>query len=152
MTKPIDRDRLKAILMKYGADGQRGPVLVVEDDDDARSVLRRALEREGWGVVEAQNGRVALERLDRALPGLVLLDLMMPEMDGFEFLEAFRQREGCEVIPVVVITGKELSDDERGRLNGGVERIVQKGAYGRDELLAQVRELVADHAAQRRTG
>jgi CheY-like chemotaxis protein len=78
---------------------------------------------------------------------VILLDLMMPEMDGFEFLEALRAREEWQSIPVLVITAKDLSDEERQRLNGGVQRIVLKGAKDREALLAEVRELVAAKAA-----
>ena len=85
-----------------------------------------------------------------APPGLILLDLMMPEMDGFEFVDEFRRHEGWRTIPIVVVTAKDLSPAERQRLNGYVERILQKGAYSRDALLAEVRELVATCVARRR--
>jgi len=147
LTKPIDRSRLTAILAKYGRDGHQGSVLVVEDDRATRSMLKRSLEGSGWQVTEASNGRVALERVAEGCPDLVLLDLMMPEMDGFEFLEEFRGAAGCPTVPVVVLTAMELSEQDRRRLNGGVERIVEKGAYGREQLLAEVRELVAAHSA-----
>ena len=107
-----------------------------------RAALRRALEREGWDVVEAENGRAALQRMAERAPDLVLLDLMMPEMDGFEFLEALRARESWRTIPVVVITARELTDDDRRRLNGGVEQVVAKGGRGLDALAAAVREHV----------
>ena len=147
LTKPIDRSRLTAILAKYGRDGHQGSVLVVEDDGATRSMLKRSLEGSGWQVTEASNGRVALERVAEGCPDLVLLDLMMPEMDGFEFLEEFRGTAGCPAVPVVVLTAMELTEQDRRRLNGGVERIVEKGTYGREQLLAEVRELVAAHSA-----
>ncbi len=143
LTKPIDRDRLSAILRRYVGADDAHPVLVVEDDADIRSMLKRTLEREGWHVVEAANGRDGLTRAAEASPALVLLDLMMPEMDGFEFLEAFRARDGGQSIPVVVITAKDLTDAERRRLNGGVEHIVQKGTKDSTNLIAEVRSLVA---------
>jgi CheY-like chemotaxis protein len=148
MTKPINRDQLLAILQKYRGtlttDGLGGtPVLLVEDDDEMRELLRRQLEKEGWSVTEAANGRVALERLAEAPPGLILLDLMMPEMDGFQFIASLREREQWRSIPVVVVTAKELSAEERGRLNGYVEQILQKGAHSREELLRVVRDQVA---------
>jgi hypothetical protein len=142
LTKPIDRERLAAVLARYSRADAPRRVLVVEDDDGARALIRRTLEAEGWDVEEAENGRIALDRLTASEPALVLLDLMMPEMDGFEFLEALRG-DGSHV-PVVVITAKELTDDDHRRLNGGVERIVQKGS--RDEFLREVRDLVALHA------
>ncbi|HEY7687011.1 MAG TPA: response regulator [Gemmatimonadales bacterium] len=140
LTKPIDRDRLTRVLRKYERAGAPRRVLVVEDDSLTRSVLRRAMECEGWEVVEAEHGRKALERSADRVPDLVLLDLMMPEMNGFEFLEAVRALESWRAVPVVVITAKELTDEDRRRLNGGVERVVSKGGRGLEALAAAVRE------------
>ena len=145
LTKPVDRERLTAMLRKY-ARSSSPTVLVVEDDAPTRAVLSRTLEQDGWSVVEAENGRVALERLKGRDPAVVLLDLMMPEMDGFEFLEAFRARPEGRSVPVVVITAKDLTDEDRRRLNGGVERVVAKGARTWDQLLTEVRALVSVHA------
>jgi len=80
---------------------------------------------------------------------VILLDLMMPEMDGFEFVAEFRRHEAWRAIPIVVVTAKDLSHDDRQRLNGYVERILQKGAYGREQLLAEVRDLVAASVGRR---
>ena len=139
LTKPIDRERLIAVLTKYRRDL---PVMVVDDDAAIRGLLRRILEAEGYAVVEAQNGRVALERMNEQTPGAILLDLMMPEMDGFEFLSALHGREAWRQVPVVIITAKDLTAEERERLNGSVVRILQKGAYHQSELLAEVRALL----------
>jgi hypothetical protein len=147
LTKPIDRERLVSVLKQHRRDG---PVLVVDDDAEVRQLLRRMLESEGFAVVEAENGRVALERLRGESPSLILLDLMMPEMDGFEFVAELRRHDGWRAIPIVVITARDLSRDDRERLNGHVEKILQKGTYDRDHLLAEVRELVASSVARRR--
>jgi signal transduction histidine kinase/DNA-binding response OmpR family regulator len=147
LTKPIDRERLVAVLKKHRRDL---PVLVVDDDVEVRLLLRRMLEPEGYTVVEAENGRAALEQLRHVAPGAILLDLMMPEMDGFEFIAELRREEPWRVIPVVVITAKDLTRDDRDRLNGYVERILQKGAYERDDLLNEVREMVRTSVARRR--
>jgi GAF domain-containing protein/CheY-like chemotaxis protein len=147
LTKPIDRERLVSVLKQHRRDR---PVLVVDDDAEVRQLLRRTLESEGFAIVEAENGRVALERLRGEPPSLILLDLMMPEMDGFEFVAALRRHEGWRAIPVVVITARDLSREDRERLNGHVEKILQKGTYDRDQLLAEVRELVASSVARRR--
>jgi GAF domain-containing protein/CheY-like chemotaxis protein len=149
LTKPIDRERLVTVLEKYRRDL---PVLVVDDDVEVRQLLRRMLEPEGYTVVEAENGRAALERLRDGSPSVVLLDLMMPEMDGFEFVAEFRRHEAWRSIPIIVVTAKDLSREDRDRLNGYVQKILQKGAHGRDELLAEVRELVASSVARRRPG
>ncbi|MDH3459353.1 MAG: response regulator, partial [Gemmatimonadota bacterium] len=116
-------------------------------DETTRLLVRRMLEAEGWDVTEAANGRIALAELERNRPGLVLLDLVMPEMDGFEFLEAMREHTACAAVPVIVVTAKELTEDDRRRLNGGVERIVSKGALAPEALAEHVRELVATRGA-----
>jgi GAF domain-containing protein/CheY-like chemotaxis protein len=149
LTKPIDRERLVTVLHRYRRDL---PVLVVDDDADLRALLRRMLEPEGYTVIEADNGRTALERLREVTPSVVVLDLMMPEMDGFEFVAEFRGREAWRAIPIVVVTAKGLSRDDRDRLNGYVQKILQKGAYSREQLLAEVREMVAASVARRRPG
>jgi PAS domain S-box-containing protein len=146
LTKPIDRERLATVLTRYGRGSAEAAVLVVDDDAATRTVLRRALEQQGWHVTEAENGSVALDRVAERRPELVLLDLMMPEMDGFEFLATFREREGCRGVPVVVITGKDLTEAERQRLNGGVQWIVEKRGLDRERLLAHLRGLVAGRA------
>ena len=147
LTKPIDRDRLVTVLKQHRRDR---PVLVVDDDAGLRQLLRRMLEPEGYAVVEAENGLVALERLRDVSPSVVLLDLMMPEMDGFEFVAELRRHEAWRAIPVVVITARDLSRDDHERLNGYVQKILQKGEHDRDHLLAEVRELVATSVARRR--
>jgi CheY-like chemotaxis protein len=145
LTKPIDREQLVAVLRKHHP--QRS-VLVVDDDLAMRDLIRRILESEGYVVVEAENGRVALERVRDDKPGLILLDLMMPDTDGFEFIDEFRRRVAWRDIPIVVVTAKDLSLEERRRLNGYVERVLQKGALSREALLRDVRDLVAESLAR----
>jgi GAF domain-containing protein/DNA-binding response OmpR family regulator len=147
LTKPIDRERLVTVLKQHRRDR---PVLVVDDDAEVRQLLRRMLESEGYAVVEAENGRVAIARLHDGPPSLILLDLMMPEMNGFEFVTELRRHEGWRAIPVVVITARDLSREDRERLNGHVEKVLQKGTYDRDQLLAEVSQLVAASVARRR--
>ncbi|MBC7814683.1 MAG: ammonium transporter [Burkholderiales bacterium] len=148
LTKPIDRKRLSSLLSRYrpsprsADDSDGGTILIVEDDKDIREMLRRSMEKEGWMVREAENGRVGIEILSEVRPNLVVLDLMMPEMDGFQFVSEMRRVPEWRTIPVVVVTAKDLTTDERLHLNGYVERILQKGAYSRDELLREVRNLV----------
>jgi signal transduction histidine kinase/CheY-like chemotaxis protein len=142
LTKPLDRDRLVAILKRYRGEDLSRLVLVVEDDAAAREILERTLEKEGWAVTAAENGRIALQRVAEQRPALILLDLMMPEMDGFQVVEALREREAWRSIPIVVVTAKDLTAEDHLRLNGYVERILQKGAYSREALLAEIRDLV----------
>jgi len=142
LVKPVERDRLLAALERCRAAAGEGAVLVVEDDDATRELLVRLLEKEGHRVIEARNGREALAAAERSAPRLVLLDLAMPEMDGFEFIEALRGRPGLASIPVVVLTARTLTDEDRRRLNGSVERIVQKGAQPLDQVLREVGALL----------
>jgi signal transduction histidine kinase/CheY-like chemotaxis protein len=137
MVKPVDRERLVAVLKAVAGDGGRS-VLVVDDDDVLRRGMRHALEKDGWRVSEAGNGRGALERLAQLAPDVIVLDLVMPEMDGFELCDELRKSEAWRRIPVVVITAKDLTEADRRRLNGGVERILQKDAPTRDEMLREV--------------
>jgi len=143
LTKPIDWGRLTTVLQRYRRADLPCPVLVVEDHAETREMLRRFLAREGWAVIEAANGREALERVAADRPELIVLDLIMPEMDGFAFIEALRQDATWRSIPIVVVTAKDLTPDERRRLDGTVEQILQKGAYTREELLREIRNLVA---------
>jgi DNA-binding response OmpR family regulator len=140
-TKPIDWSRLSGVLHKYRKATGPQSVLVVEDDAATREMLRRTLEKEGWQVVEAENGRVGLERLNAGIPALILLDLMMPEMGGFEFMQALRERPDGRLVPVVVITAKDITEEDRRRLNGQVAKILQKGTMSSEELLAELRAL-----------
>jgi CheY-like chemotaxis protein len=143
LTKPIERERLLTILRRYRPDGPTAPVLVVDDDPAARDLLRRTLEREGWPVEEAPDGRAGLARVAARTPALILLDLMMPGMDGFDFVDELRRNEAWRELPVIVVTAKQLTEEERRRLNGHVERVIQKGRPSRQDLLAEIRDLVA---------
>jgi signal transduction histidine kinase/CheY-like chemotaxis protein len=142
LPKPIDRQRLLSVVRKYAHTAAR-QALVIDDDPTTREMLRRQLEAEGWTVVEADNGRSGLARLAEAIPQVVLLDLMMPEMDGFEFVTQMRRIDALRAVPVVVVTAKDLTTEDRARLNGNVARVMQKGAYGRDELIAELRALLS---------
>ncbi len=117
-------------------------LLVVDDEQGMRQLLSLVFGRAEHKVRAAENGRAALALLDESPPDLVLLDLMMPEMDGFEFITELRKRQEWRAIPIVVVTAKELTAEDHVRLNGCVERVLQKGAYSREELLAEVRDLV----------
>ena len=143
MNKPVSRDNLRDVLSRYLSSTAGARVLVVEDDETTRTMLRRLLVGEGCLVSEAANGRLALDQLPEARPSLILLDLMMPEMDGFEFLTEIRGMEDYAGIPVIVITAADLSEQDRARLNGGVEQILRKSAFDRDDLLEEVRREVS---------
>jgi signal transduction histidine kinase/DNA-binding response OmpR family regulator/ligand-binding sensor domain-containing protein len=141
-TKPVDWSKLAAAVAKHRTAAGDG-ILIVEDDANTRELLVRTLEKDGWPVREAANGRIGLEQVSRAIPALVLLDLMMPELDGFGFMAGLRQIPGCEHVPVIVITAKDLTAEDRARLNGETCRILQKASFAPETLLAEIRELVS---------
>ncbi len=129
ITKPIDREHLYEVLRRVRSTPGRKNVLIVEDDADARKLMRRLFEKEGWTVAEAENGSVALAAIESSPPSLVLLDLMMPVMDGFEFIQQLRSRSTGRDIPVVVHTAKDLTNQDRQRLRGSVDNVLQKGGH-----------------------
>jgi hypothetical protein len=142
VTKPVDRDRLAAALQKFRNIPAPRTVLIVEDDEPTRTLMARMLEKEGWTALQAVDGIAGLEQLAQHKPALVLLDLMMPRMDGFAFVAELHKRPDWRAIPIVVVTAKTLTQEDRLQLKGYVEKILQKGAFTRDDLLAEVRELV----------
>ena len=146
ITKPVDRARLSTILKKHEcADMQYGcTAMVVDDDEDQRQMMTQMLTRETWKVTTAPNGRVALEQLETGTcPDLILLDLTMPEMDGFEFARRLRERPEWREIPVIVLTGADITVEDRHRLEGYVERILQKCSWDHDALLHEIAALAA---------
>ena len=143
ITKPIDRKRLLEAIQKHArADGRRS-ILLVEDDESAREFMQGTLEEAGCAVVVAGNGRQALERLAQTQPDLIVLDLMMPEMDGFELLGILRGRPDWQTIPVIVVTARDLTIDDHRRLNGQVDRVLQKDAVTGKTLLEEIRVAIS---------
>jgi len=140
LVKPVDREKLTQTLRRI-CGSVRGRVLLVDDDDIIRRQMRLQLQHNGWDISEAENGRIALARLEEARPDAIILDLIMPEMDGFEFVDEMRRRPEWHDIPVIVVTSKDLTAEDRSRLNGGVERIIHK--TGRDETLREVRGVLS---------
>ena len=142
LTKPIDSQELKKILSKYRSSNSNPLAMVVDDDPLNRDVLRNMLEKEAWQVVEAENGAKALEMLESQHPQLILLDLMMPEIDGFEVARRIQQHPEWQKIPIIVVTAKDITQADRERLNGCVSTILQKGSYDKDNLMEQIRDLL----------
>jgi len=142
LTKPVDPTRLGDVLKRH-CQSAAAPVLIVDDEPLNRELLARMLEREGYQTVEAVNGSDALEKIAIAAPSLILLDLMMPVMDGFAFLSALRRSPAFADVPVVIVTAKDLTDNDRALLRGSVEQILEKGAINRERLLREIGQLIA---------
>ncbi|MER2265550.1 response regulator [Methylobacterium oxalidis] len=145
--KPIEWDHLKAVTDRFRPGPGGGPVLVVEDDADARERLAAYLGREGLPVRTAEHGGAALTAVAAERPGLILLDLMMPEVDGFTFLRCLRARTDWRDIPVVVLTAKDITAEDRRRLAGQADRVIAKGTLSLADLAREVRELVGGEVA-----
>ena len=141
LPKPVDKNQLVHMLKRYRPEtsGRPPSALLVEDDPLSRDLLRRLLNAEGWQVTEAENGRAGLEMLDVAHPHLILLDIMMPEVDGFGFVEGLRERTEWSQVPVVVVTAKDLTSEDFARLTGTVTAVLQKGRYHDADILQLVR-------------
>ncbi|MDH3986155.1 MAG: response regulator, partial [Gammaproteobacteria bacterium] len=142
LTKPVDREQLLATLSGYYTPGESGPVLLVEDDTDTRDVMARMLRKAGQQVIEAANGREALHLLSVNRPAIILLDLMMPVMDGFDFLLEMRTHAEWQDIPVIVLTAKDLTEEDQRILSGRVEQVLEKSVHSREQLLQHIREVV----------
>ena len=143
LTKPTDYKQLGRILTHYRCEQSVCRVLLVDDDTDARKLMRTMFEKSGWIVDEAENGQLGLDKVSESEPDLILLDLMMPVMDGFEFASLVHLSPKWRMIPIVVLTSKDLSRDELLKLNGNVHTVLDKGACSRDELMQQVRNLLS---------
>ena len=143
LTKPVEWDALSDILIKLEIEKGSKSILIVEDDEVTRDMLLKSLESNDYNVREAVNGKQALKKIEENKPGLILLDLMMPEMDGFEFSELLRQRKEWLDIPVVVITAKDLTKEDHDRLKGNVETIMQKGSYSKGQLLDEINKKIS---------
>jgi Signal transduction histidine kinase len=141
LTKPVDANQLRRTLGRLVGDAP-GDALVVEDDPDSREMLVRLLGKSGFRVRTAENGALGLEAVAAARPAIILLDLMMPVMDGFEFLAAIRQDSGMADIPVIIVTAKDLTEQDHQRLNGSAEAIIQKSSIDHATLLDRVYAII----------
>jgi adenylate cyclase len=142
LTKPIDRERLHRLVTRFRAPVPPTRILLVEDDAVQRERMRGWLEGPQWAVREAANGREALDRLQQGKPDVILLDLMMPEMDGFAVVAALQKDAGWRDIPVIVITSLDLDAKDRERLNAGVQFVLVKERFRPADLVERIRRLV----------
>jgi CheY-like chemotaxis protein len=143
LIKPVDRDRLIEILAKFRGISPPRLALVVDDEEPARKMLTQILEKERWNVVQAENGLVALERIAKQRPDLILLDLMMPKMNGYQFVAELHKRDEWRSIPIIVVTAKDMSTEERIALDGYVEKVLPKHALTEEALLTEIQDLIA---------
>ena len=142
LTKPVDRERLHRLVSRFRAPVPPTRVLLVEDDAVQRERMRGWLEGPQWAVREAENGREALKRIEENKPDVILLDLMMPEMDGFAVVAALQKEAGWRDIPVIVITSLDLDAKDRARLNAGVQSVLVKERFQPADLVERIRRLV----------
>ncbi|MCB9694931.1 MAG: response regulator [Alphaproteobacteria bacterium] len=149
LTKPIDRARLVELVSAFRAGTDGLDVLVVDDDPDVRELVRRTLANSEIHVREAEDGHAALSALEERRPGLVLLDLMMPGMDGFELLDAIGQIGTYDELPVIVLSALDLTAEQKAQLESRVEAVLEKGSCSQEELLRLVRDRVTAHALER---
>jgi adenylate cyclase len=141
LTKPIDRERLHRLVGRFRVPARATRVLLVEDDADQRERVRAWLEGQQWMVQEAANGREALARLQAEKPDVILLDLMMPEMDGFAVVAALQKEPRWRDVPVIVITARDLDAKDHERLNSGVQSVLVKETFRPVELVERIRRL-----------
>lgn len=143
LTKPVDPVRLHSTLEAIAA-GRDKEVLIVDDDAATRTLFRRLLTREGWHVREAADGKRALAQLESHRPTLMVLDIMMPNVDGFDVLKSVRAHEGLRDLPVIVVTSKDLTRDEMDWLKSHAGEVILKGETGRSDLLAALKRHVPE--------
>ena len=143
LTKPVDPRRLVGALSSHLNGEDSGPILIVEDDDDTREIIKRMVEQSGWKTAVAEDGQRALELLDDDLePAAILLDLMMPRLDGFGLLEALRNRPRFDDTAIIVVTAADMTHQQRHMLQGSVDQVLQKGDEAKDRLVAELRGLL----------
>lgn len=143
LIKPVSRQQLEIILQRYQPQTLSPMVLIVDDDPAMRDMTQFTLQRSGWRVCLAENGVQGLKQVALQSPDIVLLDLMMPEMDGFEFLYRLRMQPDYQDLPVIVLTARDLTSEERAQLHTQTWDVIQKGAYERETLLTELNELLA---------
>jgi len=137
-TKPVDIDRLSGAILRHAASGRAQSALIVDDSSDARGDVRKQLGRLGWTIHEAADGAEALEKCAAIHPGVVVLDLMMPNVDGFEFLSRLRATDSGRNTPVLVVTAMDLDPAQRQRLKQQAAAVVNKGSLRGNDLIAQI--------------
>jgi len=142
LVKPVSPEQLLPVMARHQRLRLTQPVLIVDDDALVRNLLRRSLEQEGWRVIEATNGLEALEQMALEAPALILLDLMMPVMDGFEFLAQVRLEERYDQLPIVVLTAMDLTTAQREFLHIAARGLLQKSQGMRREVVLEIKRVL----------
>jgi PAS domain S-box-containing protein len=142
LMKPIDRTKLFNLLAPWRATAGPTRVLVVEDDPDQLRSIGMALAQPNWQIIEAANGRIGLDKIRESVPDVIILDLMMPEMDGFEFMANLQANRDWQHIPIFVVTALDLNERDRRRLNVGMEKILRKGNLSTGDLASRIRSVL----------
>ena len=148
LVKPVHRDGLFQTLNRLSIGPGSGYILVVDDDLESATVVKEALEVKEFTVAIAHNGKQALQAVKQQIPRLIVLDLMMPVMDGFETLAQLRSEPTTKDIPVVILTAKDLNQQERAALDGKIEALFQKGQVSLDQLIDDVQSAITRHPAE----
>jgi CheY-like chemotaxis protein len=148
LTKPIDRQQLLQMMVKYDllADGKRSKktpssILVVDDDPQNVRLLKAMLKPFNMEVLVADGGKSGIEQALKKKPDLIILDLMMPEVDGFEVVSALRGNPDTAEIPILIYTAKNITSEDRERLQGNIQSIIQKGDFGKERFLEMINSL-----------
>ena len=144
LSKPINWKKLSIILENYKLITKSRHILVVDDDVTTRIILRKMLVKDGWRIAEAEHGKDSIKCINTEKPELILLDLLMPVMDGFEFLKILKADDTWKNIPVIVITSKDLTEEDYSFLTNNVDRVIQKGKYTRKELILRINEAIKE--------
>jgi signal transduction histidine kinase/DNA-binding response OmpR family regulator len=151
LIKPVNPDLLVQTLKRYTQTSQTLNILVIDDDPNQRDMLSRIFVKEGWNVRTAEGGRSALSLLEQSLPDVMILDLMMPAMDGFEFLKLVKENEQWSSIPVLILSSMELTNEDYDRLTGSVAGILQKKELDPQQLLVVIQRLNQSNIKRKET-
>jgi len=154
LTKPIDRQQLLQMMVKFDllADGKRGKktpssILIVDDDPQNIRLVKAMLKPFNMEVIVADGGKAGLELALKKKPDLIILDLMMPDVDGFEVVSKLREDPAASQIPILIYTAKNITSEDRERLQGNIQSIIQKGDFGKDRFLEMINNLQTTQAA-----
>lgn len=143
LSKPVDWDMLSEAIKKIIRKPKHpARIMVIEDEQPVRELVTRMLKKEAWQVIEAENGQVALDKLKQDTPDLIILDLMMPVMDGFEFIHQIRENEKYNNIPMIILTAADVNPDEKRYLEDRVISVIKKSGVHKDQLLLEICDVI----------